>query len=235
MADILNEFIEEAKSVYGGNLKSIILYGSKASGEDTKKHSDYNVLIVLDNIKHEDLKALNKVMSKWIKQGNPPPLLFSIPRFIKSADVFPIEFLDMKDTHKVLYGEDPFKNLEIKDVHLRHECEFELKGKLLKLRQGYMLAEGKASKLKDLLIDSISTILILFKHTIRLLGAVPPQKKMEALEVISEKTGINQDVFINVMKMKQGDKEALKLETDGVMQEYLHEIEKIVDIVDNLG
>jgi len=37
MADILETYVNEVKSAFGDNLKAIVLYGSKASGEDAKK------------------------------------------------------------------------------------------------------------------------------------------------------------------------------------------------------
>ena len=233
MADILNRFVEEVTVILGLNLKSVVLYGSRASGEDTKKHSDYNLLLILGDIKFGDLKALNKMIKFWIKGGNRPPLLFTMARLEKSADVFPIEFLDMKDNHKVLFGEDPFENLEIKNTHLRHECEFELKGKLLKLQQGYIVSRNK-SDIRNLLIGSITTFLVLFRHIVRLFNEVPPAKRLDALNILSSKTGMNPSVFITIFNMKQGVKDALKLDPEPIMEEYLKEIEKMVDVIDDL-
>ncbi|MDD5688100.1 MAG: hypothetical protein PHE88_09760 [Elusimicrobia bacterium] len=233
MADVLNKFVEEIKIIYGENLKSIVLYGSKASGEHTEKHSDDNLLLILGEIKFSDLKSVGKTMKSWIKNGNHPPLLFTIEQLKKSTDVFPIEFLDMKDNRKILYGEDPFKNLEIKNTHLRHECEFELKGKLLKLRQGYMVSQSK-SDVQKLLINSISTFLIIFRHIVRLFNITPPVKRLDSLKILSEKTGLNPSIFATIFNMKQGNREALKLDPDSSMEEYLKEIEKMVDVVDAL-
>lgn len=234
MQDILNKFVEDIKTSYKENLKSVILYGSKASGEDTKKHSDYNLLIVLEDISFHNLRSMGKAIGTWVKHGNQPPLLFTVARLKKSADIFPIEFLDMKDNHKILYGENPFQDIEIHDIHLRHECEFELKGKLLKLRQGYMMTQGKSNMIRDLMIASISTFLIVSRHTIRLLGETPPQKRLDALNILANRIGLDPGPFITIFKMKQGDKETLKLDMDNLMEKYLVEIEKIVDFIDNL-
>lgn len=234
MQDILNKFVEEIKNTYKDNLKSVIMYGSKVNFEDTKKYSDYNLLVVLEDIKFNDLKTMNKAIRNWIKHKNQPPLLFTISRLKKSADVFPIEFLDIKDNHKVLFGDDPFIDLEIQGTHLRHECEFELKGKLLKLRQGYMMTLGKSDRIRELMINSISTFLIVFKYVVRMLGEVPPKKRLDALNILAERIGLNPDPFILIFKMKNQDKDALKLEPDSIMEEYLKEIEKVVDFVDNL-
>jgi predicted nucleotidyltransferase len=233
MPEILNKFIKEVKNAYGHNLKSIVLFGSKASGEDTEKHSDHNLLFIVEKIDFKDLKSLNKIIKPWIKKGNPPPLIFTADKLKSSTDVFPVEFYDMKDHHKVLFGEDPLKDLKIEDKNLRHECEFELKGKLLKLQQGYVSSRNKADA-RNLLINSVSTFLLLFRHTIRLFGGTPPLKRLDALKILAEKTGLNPSVFVTIFNMKQGDREALKKDPEPLMEEYLKEIEKIVDAVDKL-
>ena len=234
MSSMLEKFVEEIKRVCGDNLKSVILYGSKASGESTKKFSDYNLLLVLNKISFQDLKSITFIADKWIKQKNPPPLIFSAERLNKSTDVFPIEFLDMKEHHKVLYGDDPFTDMQINLRHLRHECESELKGKLLKLRQGYMNTGGKTSGVRELLISSVSTFLIVSRHILYLLGRTPPAKRLDALNMLSEHIKINTEPFISILKMKNEEKETSKLDPVVIFEQYIEEIEKIVDFVDDM-
>ena len=47
------------------------------------------------NMSLDELKALVPITDRWVKEGNPPPLLFTSDRFARSADVFPIEILDI--------------------------------------------------------------------------------------------------------------------------------------------
>lgn len=232
MSDILDKLVQAAKDNYGNNLKSIILYGSKASGEETKKNSDINLILVLDKVAYNDLQALNDVMKTWIKNGNPPPLVFSKSMLTQSADVFPMEFYDIKENHKVLSGENIFDGLQIDDKHLRHECEFELKSKLLKLRQGLMASRDSKNEIKQLLVNSISSILVIFKHVLRLLGEKPPAKKIESLKLLSSKTGINTECFENILKLKNSEK--ITVEINNIAENYLKEVEIIANKVDQL-
>ena len=227
----LKKFTDEIYGVLGARMRTLLLYGSQASGEAAKKHSDYNFLLVVDGLKFEDLKALEKISFKLLK-GNPPPLVFSTELFKSSTDVFPIEFLDMQETHRILTGEDPFHNMEIDLKNLRHECEFELKGKLLKLRQGYIASAGKAADVRNLLIGSISSFLVLLRNVVRLAGQKPPFRKLDALNALAPLVKIDTTPFENIYKMKHGDKEALKLNPEEVFAAYMKEIEKAVDFVD---
>ncbi|MEN3013504.1 MAG: nucleotidyltransferase domain-containing protein [Endomicrobiia bacterium] len=234
MQKILENFIQEIKNSLGKKLKSITLYGSKASQEDTK-YSDYNILIIADDLKITDLNNLTKPVKKWVKHGNPPPLIFDTKTFLSSVDVFPIEFLDIKQNHKILYGENIVEKIEINFKNLRHECEFELKSKLLKLKQLYILTGGKKQKLKKLLIESISTFLVLFKSVIQLLQKQVPAKKTEVLEVIkNEILGINIQPFEKILNLKQDKKETKEYNLQELFEQYTKEIEKVIDFVNNL-
>ena len=65
--------------------------------------------------------------------------------------------------------------------HLRVELEHELQGKLLQLKTRYILTEGKSDKLWKLMVESLSTFLVLFKNSLWIFNEKPPLKKMEAL------------------------------------------------------
>jgi predicted nucleotidyltransferase len=229
----LNQFTGEIKLICPENLKSIILYGSQAS-QEAVKYSDYNLLLIFDKLSFAALKNISPVIKKWIKQSQPAPLIFTKEEFIKSADVFPIDFSDIKDRHIVLFGENPLANLKIELTHLRHECEFELRGKLLKLRQGFLASQGNSNKIKELLINSISSMLVIFRNVLRLLEENQPLKKLEALGILETRCGLQKSVFENIFRMKQGDKEARKLNQEELFEKYLVEIGKIISLVDGL-
>jgi predicted nucleotidyltransferase len=235
MADILESYLNEIKNSFGANLKAAILYGSKASGEDSKDNSDHNLLVILEKIDYAQMAGLAPATKRWIKEGNPPPHIFTCEEFLGSTDVFPIEFLDMKETHKLFYGEDFLSELNINRTHLRHECEYNLRSNLLKLRQSYIALNGKPREIRALLIDSISAFLVLFKHAAGLLGEQIPAKKIDSLPILSQKIGLKTNSFMNIYNMKHGDKAPLKLEPEKLIEEYMTEIEKVIKVVDGLN
>jgi hypothetical protein len=63
------------------------------------------------------------------------PLILSRREFVTSADVFPMEYLDIVETHQVLVGPDVTSELEINRANLRHQIEHQLRGNLVSLRQ----------------------------------------------------------------------------------------------------
>lgn len=234
MVNTPEEFTEELKKIYVDNLKSVILYGSAASGEYLKKISDFNLLVILERASLSELKKISPLVKKWIKLGNPPPLMFTLERFRSSSDVFPIEFLDIRDCRKILYGFDPFPDLTIETQNLRLELEHELKGKLIQIRERYLTTEGKPKQVKELLIKSFSTFLVLFRNVLRLYGEEPPLKKLVALEKLAAKIPFDLEVFQKIEELRKGNKSIPDIEIETIMERYLKAIETITDTVDKL-
>ena len=125
----------------------MILYGSAAAGDFVPQKSDYNLLIALNKITPKDLRNAHACMREWAKMGHPVPVYFTVDELQNSADVFPIEFHNMERARKVLYGTDVLANLAISDEFLRHQTEYELRSKLIKLRREYIPASASVAGL----------------------------------------------------------------------------------------
>jgi len=206
MAKMTPEILtDELKKICGGNLHSVVLYGSSVAG-DTVKTSDYNVLVVMQQVEAETLLALTGLCSRWDKNGNPAPLVFARESLLQSADVFPVEFADIIQTHTILYGEDPFAGMKIEPANLRLELEHELKSKLILLREKFLVTKGAGKEVDRLMASSISAFLTLFKAVLRLYGETPPAKKMEALPMLSRHIKFDEEIFSIVWELKEGKK-----------------------------
>jgi hypothetical protein len=159
---------DDLSRAYGTALVSVVLYGSAARGEFHEGISDLNVLVLLRSTDAATLRLGSDVARGWTVEGNPPPLILGDEEWRRSADVFPIELADMRDAHRVLRGPDPFEGITIDMGDLRLQAENELKGKYIRLRQHYLLAAAKPEELGNLLKQSLSTFLALFRAVLRL-------------------------------------------------------------------
>lgn len=222
---------EKLEQVLGAELRSVVLYGSAAAGDHVGKSSDYNVLVVATELGVRQLERLAPLSSSWRKAGNPPPLYFTLERLQKSADVFPIELMDMRESHRVLYGEDVLAAVEIQPENLRLILERELKSVLIQLREGFLLAEARPKRVRQLLVDSLSTVLVLFRATLRLFQTDVPRLKIEAMRALKSHIGFDDAVFIQIEALKKGrgvdGADPLEL-----FQTYLETVESVTDKVD---
>ena len=195
---------EKLKMACGSHLKSVVLFGSAAAGDYTGKQSDYNVLVVLDRLGVEELKALAPATRAWMRCGNPAPLLFTQESLARSTDTFPLEIADIKESHRVLFGEDITSAFSVNTATMRHELERELKGKLMQLRSRYLLSSGKPHQLTQLMIRSLSTFLVLCRGALRLYQAEVPTKKLDALAALARHIPIQTGAFESVAQLKSG-------------------------------
>jgi len=230
MSVTVNALTEELKRTFGESLISVVLYGSAAAGDHTGKRSDYNVLVVAESINPQHLRALSKIARKWALANNPPPLLFTLERLRASTDIFPIELTDIRQTHKILYGKDVVSDLTVQKEHMRLELERELKGKLLQLRERYLIAADKSREVKTLLMQSLSTFLVLCRAALRLWQPEVPAKKMDAARELTKHIGFDIGIFENIERLKETGK--LKGDPHQVFGDYLSVVETIADAVD---
>ncbi len=226
------KLVEELKQACPSGLKSVVLYGSAAAGDHTGKKSDYNVLVVTADLGVATLDALAKTAAKWARAGNPAPLLFTEERLVQATDVFPIELLDIRECHEILHGENLVQGLEIDTKNLRLEIEHELRGKLIRLRQSYLLTGGKPAAVADLMVQSLSTFMVLFRASLRLFEDAIPQPKVEAVEKLAGHLDFDADVFATVQRLKEGTRKAKEINVAELFSTYLETIERVIDAVD---
>lgn len=228
------EFTEKLKTACGDNLQSIVLYGSAAAGDYVAKGSDYNVLIVLNDLQPAVLCQLSKPVANWEKAGNPAPLFFTRKRLTEAADVFPIELLDMRDARKVLFGEDVIAGIHPDTANLRLQVERELRSALIQLRRNYLSVCGSPRRLAALLTGSLSGVLTIFRAALRLYENPVPAGKFQALEKLSGHIPVALEAFRQILALKVGTIKIKKVDVGRLFEEYLKSIEAVVDAVDRI-
>ena len=232
MADELIELVQRLTDAHGTNLKSIVLYGS-AAGKQVDEARPKKVLVVLDQITPAELKVAHSVAEWWKEEGNPIPVYFTSEEIADSSDVFPIEFIDMSEVRRVLYGKDPFDGLEISSENLRHQLEYELRAKLLRLRRLYIPVSRNANQLARLMADSLDNFTVLFRHVLTTRGKEAPLDKRACVIALSEELALDQTAFQRIFEYAGDEHVWLEWETNEVFGRYLAQIESVIEAVDH--
>ncbi|MBI2341749.1 MAG: nucleotidyltransferase domain-containing protein [Deltaproteobacteria bacterium] len=226
------ELTKQLQSIYNDNLESVILYGSAADGEFHKGISDYNMIVVLKEISPNELAKSNKAIKKWSKGGHPLPMIFTVQIIKDAADVFPIEFFDIIERRKILYGLDPFLDIKIDGKNLRHQCEHELRSKLLGLHPRIALLAGKPKDLQRLILESSSSFFALFRGILRLAGAKPKELKKELLAQLSKLINFNPNIFLEIIEVREGGRIWRENEVLEKFEQYLTSLDAVVKFID---
>lgn len=225
-------FTQSIQQTLGDKLLAVVLYGSSAAGDYIDGRSDYNVLILAKEWRSADLNAMRNTLGQWLKAGNPAPLCFTPERFKGAADVFPMEMLDIVESHRALYGEDLVKDIKVDLTHLRHQVEFELRSKLLRLRQAYLQLRKPDKDLHQLLVDSLSSFQAVCRGALRLFGREIPADKLAATRELGKQINAPIDSFETIYQLKKDPALAKNQNMNELFDLYLSQIETILDQID---
>src|SRR5256885_2837542 len=202
--DALNGLLRDLQATHGDNLASVVLYGSAAAGDHVDQRSDHNLLIALKRITEEVLRLAQAPMREWQDLGQPIAVYFTLAELKDAADVFPIEFLQMEKARQVLYGSDPFEFVKISRANLRHQTEYELRTKLIRLRRLYIPASVSVEKLSALMSDSLASFAALFGGLLILLGQEPPIAKAETVHATVRLLELDAAPFVRILELRTG-------------------------------
>jgi hypothetical protein len=228
----ITEFVHKLTGAHGKNLQSVVLYGAAVAGGQLDNDEPKKVLVVLDRITPADLKNAHAVTEWWRLEGNPPPIYFSDEEIRDSSDVFPIEFIDMSQIRHVIYGRDPFDDLKIDTQNLRHQLEFELRGKLIRLRTLYIPVSRNPNRLARLMADSLDSFTVLFRHVLEMLGHEAPFEKRECLIKLAHALELDTSVLSRIYEYEKDEEQWLEHETTETFGKYLAMIERVIEAVD---
>ena len=196
-------FGRDLASVLGDRLKSLLLYGSVPRGEAVPGVSDVNVLVLLDVVDARALRQLSPLARRWAQAGNSVPLVMAWNEWRRAADAFAIEMADMRDVHEVLHGSDPLAGLEVDRTALRLQAERELRGKLLQLREGMLLAADEPEQVGQLLLAALPSFTTYLRAALRLAGRDVPRATEAVIEEGARLVDGDGDPFLQVWRARK--------------------------------
>jgi hypothetical protein len=229
----LQDFVAKLREAAGDNLVSVVLYGSAVSG-GFDQYSDLNLLCVLRDLSYPALERLSPAITWWSKQKQRMPLLTTPGELERCTDVFAIEFLDMKANYQVLHGEDVLRDLQVPTQLLRAELEYELREKLILLRQHLLAAGGDDGKMWHLLVRSLPSFTTLFRHTLMVAGQPVPVGKRESVEAAAKLVGFDPGGFLQVLDIRERNADPRKLNLRDTAVHYLAAVEQVTAAVDRM-
>ncbi len=229
----LTELVSRLKEAAGKNLESVVLYGSAARSDFHPGISDLNVLCTLVAIDLSELQLLSPVVRWWTHEmKEPAPLFFLTEELRRSTDVFAIESLDIKKSHRVLFGKDPVADLEIPMNLHRVEVEHELRLLLLKLRQHVLHSGRNELEMTSVLKKTISGAKTLLRHTLLAFGEEPPAAVNDLFARIEKLTGANAETLAAIYEQRES--KVWKKDPAALYDEYMHALEKVINTLDTM-
>lgn len=230
--DLLDNFTAALKDVFGDGLISVTLYGSVSSGEYSKKNSNINTVVILRDAGIRSLRKAQGLVSKS-KFSAINPLFFTEDYIRRSTDVFPIEFLDMKENHAVLYGKDVLAGIEIDTKNLRFQCEQELKSKLINIKRAYLKNNDRVF-FEKILFKFFTSCLHILRNIIRLKTGRVVYSKEEIIKDAAREFRISEDVLMRIWDAKRTGARLGHKAAEELFFLLVENLEKLSDTIDTL-
>jgi hypothetical protein len=230
--DTINEFVRRVREAGGSNVESVILFGSAAAGDFHEGLSNVNLMCVLRDSSLKALQALSPAAKWWDGKKQTPPLCMTKLELQRSTDVFTIELLDMQQHHRVLFGDDPLNDLQIPmDLH-RVQVEYELREKLILLRQHLLLAANNETRLWELVLRSAPSFSTLFRHALITLGDSKSSTRREAVAALGQRVGFDDGSILQVLDVREGKADRKKINIVDLAARYVASVEQVIAAVD---
>jgi hypothetical protein len=219
---LVHAYAKDVKAVFGEQLEGLLIYGSAVRGEFLPGRSNLNMLFVLSSYDAVTLKLYAPIHKRWSKEQVVVPLFLTDQELQSSSALFPLEFLEIQDYHRVLGGRDPFVGFHVDGGRLKDEVMQGLAGHLLRLRQRFAEGGGTNDAVTILLPLSITSLLPLLRGVQRLSGKPVMSQSDALIKDVADHFQIDLHGLTDALLLKRGQITPGPGEVPRLFDRYLH-------------
>jgi hypothetical protein len=226
----LETLVSDLHGVFGARLGSVVAYGLDSHASDDGLHA----LAFVEGLTFHDLSHMAPLARGWRKAGLAIPLVLTRHEFVRTLDVFPIEYGNIIASHVLVEGPDPFAGIHVADADRRRGCELDAKSHVIHLREGFIETQGDARALAALLAASAPAFRAVLANIIRMERGPDGHRRTtddESLAAEAEQTiGISSSLVLEVLA--SGRTATAAIDPSALLARYLEASERIWRFVD---
>ena len=180
------------------SFRALYVYGSALAPDFDKARGNVNLLFVTEDLSPPRLAALAGAVTKVRAQKASwrfAPLVLDEEQVRRAADVFPNDFLDLMHRRALLAGTDLLSAAEVDKEHMRFQCEYELRARLVGLRQAFLFHAGDAAKSREILAGAAQGTSALYRHLLSLAGEPPAEDRDGLARAVAARFGVPADAL----------------------------------------
>lgn len=191
----LTAALHDLQNIFGDRLLAVVAYGQPGT---TPAPS----LALVRAITADDLDRCAARAAAWDRAGCATPLLLTRDEFAGSLDAFPIEYGEILETRRVIYGVDPFAGLSIRVEDLRREIETLVKSHLVHLRENYIECRGRQADITALVSAGAPGFALMLRRLAKLDG-FPATNHAELSAYAVKRPGLDARVVGDILAAAQ--------------------------------
>src|SRR5687767_15950700 len=97
----------DLQRIFGARLQCVVSYAGGAGPDGV------HTLALVERLAFQDLVACAPPMGDWQKAGAAAPLLLTKEEFLRTLDVFPLEYGGIIDNHQLVFGADLLAGMQV--------------------------------------------------------------------------------------------------------------------------
>lgn len=219
----LASVLHDLQHIFGDRLEAMVSYGQPGTSPAAS-------LALVRVLTADDLTACATRAAAWRRAGCATPLLLTRDEFAGSLDAFPIEYGEILETHRVIFGGNPFAGLEIRDEDLRRACEVQVKSHLVHLRENFIECGGRPADIAALVADAAPAFAMLLRRMARL-DDLQVTSAADLGAYASRRPGLDPRVVGDIMALANNP-DAAGVDAARLYPAYLATVEKLWRFID---
>ncbi len=228
---VLRTYLADLAQLFGDSLEAVLLYGSAVQGEFLPGRSNLNLLVLLAAHGIGLLQHYAKIHRRWSREQIAVPLFLTRAELAASLGLFPLEYLEIREHHRLLAGRDPFPDLPLDLRRLPEECERELWAILLRVRQRFVEGTGSAEAAVILLTVSVAGLLACLRGVARLRERPAAKTSDELIADLQTALELDLAPVREVLDLKRGRLTPGQLEVPRLLDRYCGTLQALVEQV----
>lgn len=234
LLDAARHWLAPVRGALEGSFLSAYLTGSVLVQGFDPARQRVNILVFARSLEGDQLDRLAAAIPVTRKPPHFDPLFLTRAQMDASLDVFPIEFIEILECHLRLEGEDTLGDVDVPRRHLRIQCEHELRGKHLRLRQEYLAAGRDAKRLPLVLDELASSFHTQFRTLLRLQSEPVPASLERVIDRIAQLHGVDAAALLGPHLVRHRKDTMSESEVRDRYRRFLAAIEALIASIDGL-
>ncbi len=222
----------DLRRVFGARLHSVSAYGLQ--GPSASPRTIHSIALV-ERLTFQDLSACAPLATTWSRKSLAVPLILEREEFLRTLDVFPLEYGDIIANHVVIFGTDPFAGARVPASDVRRACELGAKSHLIHLREGFLETGGDAESVARLIAASAGPFHALLTNIVRLVddqrGVPEADVDADITRTAERQIGISASVVRDVLGAGSGTLSSITDPT-ATLSRYIEAVERVWEYVD---
>lgn len=201
---LLPLYAHAVKEAFGDRLEGLLLYGSAVRGEFLPGRSNLNMLLLVSDFDAATLSRYGPIHKRWSKEQIVVPLFLTDQEMRSTSGLFPLEFCEIQEHHRVLGGRDPFVGFHVDTSGLKNEVLRELAGNVVRLRQRFVEGGGSNDAVTILLPLAVTSTLPLLRGVQRVMGWPVLSQSDAVIKDVADRLNLDLQGLHDALLLKRG-------------------------------